>query len=75
MKVYDLRRPDDDDYEYPEDMTKILIYLREHGELHVSGKTVERLYRNFSDQSCAYWLSADDETIEQFSDWLDRYYL
>lgn len=58
-------------FSYPEDMEKILTYLRKHGELCVSGETVERLYREFSGSRCAGWLIACDETIAEFAEWLN----
>lgn len=50
------------DYEYPEEMEKILNYLQEHGKFNVSGKTIESLYYDFSDERYdAIWMvvSAD----------------
>lgn len=73
MKVYDKRK--EFHYDYPDDMEKILKYLRANGDLHVSGETVERLYEEFLDQYCASWLSVDDELLEEFAEWLDDYEL
>lgn len=72
MKVYDMY--DEYDYDYPDQMKIILSYLRGRGELHVSGKTVERLYREFSDSRySAGWMSIDgedDELLGSFAYWL-----
>lgn len=59
------------EFAYPEDMRKILAYLREHGVLQVSETTVENLYREFSGTRAAGWLFATDENIEAFADWLN----
>lgn len=61
-----------DEFDHPEDMKKILTYLREHGDLQVSGTTVERLYREYSGIRCAGWLFATDETVADFADWLNE---
>ena len=60
------------EFNYQKDMQKILAYLREHGELNVSGTTVEDLYRVFSGAHCAGWLIATDERIQEFADWLNE---
>lgn len=73
MKVYDMRRYEDLDH--PEDMKKILEYLCNHGELHVTSRTVERLYSEFSDEHYANWLAVSDGTIGVFAEWLDNYTL
>lgn len=71
MKVY--TKNNDSGYRHPEDMKKILDYLGEHGILHVSGSTIERLYSDFSESEyCAGWMGVDDDLLEQFSDWLDE---
>ena len=59
-----------DEFSHPEDMRKILTYLRAHGELQISGAAVERLYYEFSASRSAGWLFATDETIREFADWL-----
>lgn len=60
-------------FAYPEDMQKIIAYLRAHGDLNVSGSTVEDLYYRFSDEVyCASWMSVDDKLLEEFADWLDE---
>ena len=60
-------------YDYPEEMEKILEYLNAHGELRVSGKTVERLYREFSDEIyCAGWICVNAYRLEEFADWLEK---
>lgn len=76
MKVYDKRKRDNyDDFEFPENMEKILGYLRDNGELHVSGEVVEWLYRKYSHEEGAGWLAPCDAVIENFATWLDNYEL
>lgn len=49
-------------FRHPEDMSKIISYLSEHGEIQVSTKTIERLYEDFSEDSyCAGWMSLDGD--------------
>jgi hypothetical protein len=65
---------DEYEYDYPDQMKIILSSLQKRGELHVSGKTVERLYREFSDSRyAAGWMSIDtedDELLASFAYWL-----
>lgn len=70
MKVY---TPNKEDYTYPDEMEKILDYLSKHGKIHVSGKTIERLYEDFSDtRYCAGWMCVSNELLEEFADWLSE---
>ena len=72
MKVY--KRNYEYNYDYPEDMKKILDYLNDHGKILVSGRCIEMLYREFSDEHyCAGWMIVDERTLEEFEDWLERY--
>lgn len=72
MKVY--IRNYEYDYEYPEDMKKILDYLNSHGKILVSGHCIETLYRDFSDEEyCAGWMGVDERRLAEFEDWLERY--
>ena len=70
MKVWTRNKPNG--FTHPEDMQKILAYLESHGQLHVSAKTVERLYYDFSDTWDAGWMSVNDEILEAFADWLEN---
>ena len=55
----------------PEEMKKILDYLNDNGLLMCSGKTVETMYYEFSEEKyCAGWMSVDEELLEEFADWL-----
>ena len=70
MRVYIKYEPAE--FAHPEDMKKIVSYLREHGSLQVSETTVESLYREFSATYAAGWLNATDEFVEAFADWLNE---
>ena len=59
-------------FDYPDDMAKIMAYLTEHGQVNVHPKTIERLYRNFSDTYAAGWMDVDDDRLEEFANWLSE---
>ena len=68
MKVYVKFTPH---FDYPDDMEKILENLRANGVLACSSKTVESMYREFSDERySAGWMSIDEFILEEFADWL-----
>lgn len=67
MKVYERKYSD---FRYPDDMKKIMDYLNERGKINVSAKTIEDLYYDFSDRSCAVWLYVDDDILKDFEEWL-----
>lgn len=72
MKVY--KRHDKYKFAYPDDMEKILNYLRKCGEILVNDSTIESLYYDFSDeQYYANWISVDEQILEEFEDWLNNY--
>lgn len=48
MKVFTRRERRDWRPLHPEDLTCIITYLKERGELHVSNEAIERFYCNFS---------------------------
>lgn len=62
-----------DQFDYPEDMEKILAYLSSVGDIKVCPKQIEKLYRDFSDMDGAGWLSINEEeyTLEMFANWLE----
>ena len=61
------------DFDYPDDMKRILDYLNEHGTLLVKPLTIEKLYYGFSeDRYYASWMGANDNVLEEFADWLDE---
>lgn len=70
MKVYIPKK--EYKFNHPEDMEKILKYLKEHGEIKVTPKTIEDFYYDFSDTHCAGWLCVDDEHLEEFAEYLSE---
>lgn len=72
-KVY-TKNTNNNAYQYPEDMKKILNYLDEHGTRQVSESTVEKLYERFSEEIyCAGWMSAEEYILPEFADWLSNF--
>lgn len=70
MKAYIQNKSE---FEYPEDMERILAYLERHGTLNISNREVERLYREYSENSwCAGWVEATDRKIAGFAKWLSE---
>ena len=70
MRAYE--KHDSQDFDYPDDMKRILDYLNEHGTLLVKPLTVEKLYHDFSKDRYAVWLYVDDDVLEEFANWLDE---
>ena len=70
MRVYE--KHDSQDFDYPDDMKRILDYLNEHGTLLVKPLTVEKLYHDFSKDRYAVWLYVNDDVLEEFANWLDE---
>ncbi len=70
MRVYE--KHNSKDFDYPDDMKRILDYLNEHGTLLVKPLTVEKLYHDFSKDRYAVWLYVDDDVLEEFANWLDK---
>lgn len=71
MRVYE--KNSSQDFTYPDEMKRILNYLDKHGTVLVKPLTVEKLYREFSeDEYCASWMCVDDNLLEEFADWLDE---
>ena len=67
MKIYEKY----EQYEFPDDMKKIMGYLQEHGTVLVSTSTIEKFYRKYSEEEfCAQWMVVDENILEHFSDWL-----
>lgn len=61
------------EFDYPEDMERILAYLEKHGTLNISHGEVERLYRKYSEDTwCAGWVEATDRKIAGFAQWLSE---
>ena len=61
------------DFDYPDDMEVIMGYLATHGMLNADAKEVEKLYREYSEDSwCAGWMNVDENILENFADWLEE---
>jgi hypothetical protein len=59
-------------FEFSEDMQKIVRYLCENGTVYITEKTIEKLYRVFSEEEyCAGWMRVDEKRLDEFADWLD----
>lgn len=61
------------EFEFPEDMEKIIRYLNKHGKVNVNEKLLEALYGRFSDDAyCAQWMEVDDMILARFAEWLSE---
>ena len=70
MKAY---IPNKTEFDYPEEMEKILDYLNKWGDLNISAKEVEKLYRYYSeDVWCAGWIEVHDHILPDFANWLSK---
>lgn len=59
------------DFKYPDDMWKIISYLKQHGDINVKYMRLEELYEDFSyDVYCAQWMMVSDETLRGFAEYL-----
>ena len=59
-------------FAYPDSMAEIITYLSQRGKICVDPGTIEELYEEFSDERGAQWLHADEETLADFSEWLEN---
>ena len=59
-------------FEYPEDMAKIIKYLKATGKINVDSKLLEDLYYKYSDTVACSWRIVDDESLAQFAEFLSR---
>ena len=71
MRVYE--KHSSQDFDYPDEMKRILDHLNEHGTVLVKLLTIEKLYYEFSESYCTRWMRVDDNLLEDFSNWLDKY--
>ena len=60
-------------FDHPKDMDIILAYLEDIGKVNVSYKTVENLYYEYSDSVCCGWRTVDEESLEEFAEFLEDY--
>ena len=74
MKNIVYRRHDKDRFAYPDEMEKILDYLRKHGEIFVPDTTIESLYYDFSYAKYGGgWICVNKQILEEFEAWLNNY--
>lgn len=60
--------------EYYEDLKKIMIELSKYGYFKGSIRTLNNLWRIFSEECyCAGFLIPDNESVSEFANWLDNY--
>lgn len=72
MKLY--KRNKKYQFDYPEDMKKILDYLKKRGEILVEEQYIERAYRQFCDETrCAGWCRPGKGLLIEFEAWLVKY--
>ena len=59
------------DFKYPDDMWKIINYLKQHGDINVKYIMLEELYEDFSyDVYYAQWMMVSDKTLRGFAEYL-----
>lgn len=75
MRVYRLNRKEYDDCNHPLDIFFIMGKLEKMGKVLVSAKTIENLYYEFSDEYACGWRTVDEDSINEFAEWLDEYEL
>ena len=69
MKIYEKY----EQFEFPDDMKRIMNYLKDNGTVFVSARTIEEFYRKFSEEEYfAQWMDANDDNIKLFADWLSE---
>ena len=55
---------------HPEDMKQIIDYLKSNGKLNIELKLLEKMYYDYSETVCCSWRCVDDESLEQFAEYL-----
>ena len=60
-------------FTHPEDMKTILDFLWSIGNIQASDKTIENLYYEYSNSVCCTWRIVDEESLEEFAEWLGEY--
>lgn len=67
MKAFELRY---NEFDFPEDMKTIISYLSLKGHINVGERTLEKLYEEFSEERWCRWKVVDEETLNDFTEWL-----
>ena len=60
-------------FDHPQQMEIVIAYLEDIGTINVSYKTIENLYYEYSESVCCGWRTVDEESLEEFADWLEEY--
>ena len=60
-------------FDYPEDMKKIIEYLESIGKIYITYKEVEDYYYKYSDSVSCSWRIVDEDSLEEFADYLENY--
>lgn len=59
------------DFQYPDEMWKIIRYLEQWGKINVDYMKLEKLYEDFSyDVYYAQWMMVSDKTLKGFTKYL-----
>ena len=76
MRVYKLNRKRSyANCDHPIDMLLIMDALESKGEVLVSVETIENLYYEFSNKCACGWRIVNEDSINEFAEWLDEYEL
>ena len=60
-------------FDYPEDMRKIIEYLESIGKIYITYKELEDYYYKYSDSVSCSWRIVDEDSLEEFADYLENY--
>ena len=60
-------------FDYPEDMKKIIEYLESIGRIYITYKELEGYYYKYSESLCCSWRIVDEDSLEEFADYLEKY--
>jgi hypothetical protein len=59
-------------FHHPEDMKQIIEYLEGTGKINIDYKFLEDIYYDYSESVCCGWRCVDDESLQQFAEYLAR---
>lgn len=63
-----------EEFDFPDGMAELKRRLEDvDAKVNVSDKTLEILWYAFSERYSACWLGVDDETFEDFCEWVSKY--
>ena len=67
MKAFELRC---NEFNFQDDMETIISHLSLKGHINVGERTLEKLYEEFSEERWCRWKVLDEETLNDFTEWL-----